>query len=777
MGLPKGYKHKKTFKKRYYKTPYNESLKIKDSFSIPETQEFINNLYKDCDEYVLTHSNSLNTNYKRGLGLYILSLSNNFDIKTINKNYLLDVYNYLKSFKTVNFYYNPVIKSIFKNIFYHKSIKNEDIINLKNIVSDYLDEIQNTDKLIIPIIDSKKSINHFKIIRFLTSNNKEYPTLIEFDTDNYFIQNLLLEFMEFQFKVFPRCNQIPFFRRFSESLDYHLPSHIYEFNTETLLKQEYFFNSISKDLELIVRYFYKFILLIKQDNNKSISIKDGININYLMSENFYKNFVNGFRYIPFNPNEDVPKYDKWVISPNGLESKTSFDKAEHLKIIDFTRIKHIKIRDAAKSWFWKESISGFGNRHRNILSIIEFFEYRDNLRKMHFDKFIQVRSFNNVDVKNTILSEEIISYTNNWTTQLTKESYRSRMSPLNRFLHYMNEKNIYKTEFAAFEYLIPSNGGTKDKKEILPVPKNDLKKLISVLETKAKSNNLHMLYYIVFCLNILTPLRISTILDLKYNCIIEKSKGIYAINTKVKNSYGDEKDIQIPKEIKRLIEIAISLTSELRLSAPDTAKHYLFLVNNTKNNYRSIPHRSYNYHLQNCCEQINIPIYSAQNLRKTYYTNLIENAIKNNISLLNLKSLTDHSSIDVTENHYVKENISNYLELTAEVEIGNIKIQGSILKEYPDAKEEDLSDEGLGYCRNPECNIIGTANCLMCKGFITTPEYIEQFEESISIINSQILNNDNEHDKEHLYTLKRLYCSYLKELYFLKEINDNEKYK
>ena len=282
-----------------------------------------------------------------------------------------------------------------------------------------------------------------------------------------------------------------------------------------------------------------------------------------------------------------------------------------------------------------------------------------------------------------------------------------------------------------------------------------------------------MLYYIVFCLNTLTPLRISSILDLDYDCVIEKSKGIYAVNVKVKTSDGDEKNIQISKEVKRLIEVAVSLTAETRMKAPDNLKHYLFLVNNQKDFYRSIPHKSYSKHIQNCCVTAGIELISPQNLRKTYYTNLVENAIKNNVSLFSLKELTGHANVDTTENYYVKENIRNYLEATFGVEIGNMPVVGEVVTEYPEAKHEDLVNNECGYCRNPECNVLGTANCLMCKGFVTTPEHIAQFEEAINVLSQQIVTNENPHDKEHLYAVKRLWAAYLEQLYIRKEELEN----
>ncbi len=147
-----------------------------------------------------------------------------------------------------------------------------------------------------------------------------------------------------------------------------------------------------------------------------------------------------------------------------------------------------------------------------------------------------------------------------------------------------------------------------------------------------------MLYYIVFCLNTLTPLRISSILDLDDNCLVEKSKGIYALEVKVKTSDGDEKDIQISKEVKRLVEVALSQTKETRNNVLAEQKHYLFLMNNHKDFYRSIPSKSYAKYLHDCCNEAGITKYFAQNLRKTYYTNIVENAIKNNVSLMSFKN-------------------------------------------------------------------------------------------------------------------------------------------
>ncbi|MDD6589032.1 MAG: site-specific integrase [Anaerobutyricum hallii] len=772
MDLKKGEKvsnYPKKRKSRYYVSPYNESLKTKNDFSVPETQELVDAMYNACNSYCSTRQLSQINGYKHVLGLFVLGLNKDFNIKDINGKYLANFYRTAPGRPE---YVSPVSKDlIYHYLVLNKKYKWHPELNIvTEITFPFWNDIQNIQHLVIPFLDGSKNPYKCRLLKAHTieSSGNLVLKLLEFDTANRFIQDLLLEFYYSQHNFIPRIYQSIFFNRFAESLDYHLPTDIYGFNAETLLKQEKFYISIRREPELENRFFYRFILN-KQGDKKTISIADGLTLGYIMSEGLAKYYIKGYKYVPLNPNEPVPSIDLWAISPNGLEQKTAMDKPEHLRYLDFTRISNLMIRQAAKQWFWSEAKAGFDNRYRNICYIMEFFEYRDSLRSLYLDKFIQARAETNLDIANTVLAEEVIMYTNKWNEKLTARSYSARVVPLKLFLQFMNDNSIYKTEIAAFEYLNTSGKGTKPQQEIMPVPKNDFAKLIEILEKKAQDNTLHMLYYIIFCLNTLTPLRITSILDLSDNCLVEKRRGIYALEVKVKTSDGDEKDIQISREVKRLVEVALSLTAETRQKAPAEQKHYLFLVNNQKDFYRSIPSASYRKYLHECCVGVGIPSYSAQNLRKTYYTNLIENAIKKNVSLMSLKELTGHANIDTTENYYVKENIRNYLEATYGVEIGNMPVIGTVVQDYPEAKNEDIVNDGCGYCRNPECNVLGTANCLMCKGFITTPKHIAQFQEAINVLNKQIIDNDNPHDKEHLYAVKRLYAAYLEQLYIRKE--------
>ena len=72
MGVKKGEKnpnYPQKRKSRYYASPYNESLKVKDNFTVPETQEYINAMYKACDAYCPTREDSQVNGYRRILGI------------------------------------------------------------------------------------------------------------------------------------------------------------------------------------------------------------------------------------------------------------------------------------------------------------------------------------------------------------------------------------------------------------------------------------------------------------------------------------------------------------------------------------------------------------------------------------------------------------------------------------------------------------------------------------------------------------------------------------
>ena len=95
MGVKKGEKnpnYPKNKKSRYYASDYNESLKVKNKFSVPETQEFIDLMYQSCEAYGDARFQSQRDGYKRTLGQFVLRLDSGFDISPIGGSYRVDFY-------------------------------------------------------------------------------------------------------------------------------------------------------------------------------------------------------------------------------------------------------------------------------------------------------------------------------------------------------------------------------------------------------------------------------------------------------------------------------------------------------------------------------------------------------------------------------------------------------------------------------------------------------------------------------------------------------------
>ena len=88
------------------------------------------------------------------------------------------------------------------------------------IVFPYWDDIQNVRHLIIPFLDGSRDAAKCRLYRAKSFNNgNPTVTLFDFDTDNGFIQDLLMEYQETRRGVQPGVYQLDFFRNFSQSLD------------------------------------------------------------------------------------------------------------------------------------------------------------------------------------------------------------------------------------------------------------------------------------------------------------------------------------------------------------------------------------------------------------------------------------------------------------------------------------------------------------------------------------------------------------------------------
>lgn len=577
------------------------------------------------------------------------------------------------------------------------------------------------------------------------------------DSCNLYLSELLKDFAFRNVSGSLRKHQ--FYSTFQTSLEDKAITKMTDFNAETFKKQYHFYKDkehSSHSLTLLKKFYLK--LLNHPEGKHIFHWKDGIDKNMLQAISFNRNYEEGFIPIPLNSFDSIPQPDKWLIIPNGAETYTTKINSFSYKPIDFSIIEGGKLKYCLKHWFWHSNVSLSARIDYANISI-KFINFIFHLR----NKF----SINKITLSNDdcVSVEEIFSY-----MQFIKENKKNvqYVSVVRNFLSYLQENNLYHIEPSVFRYLV-----TKTK-EIKQSPKDisdeNLIKLEAKFKENAQNHYLNTLYYIIFHIAIATEFRIAQIINLKINCLEKGVKKDYYLVSNTKVSKGKKVKVPITPYTRRYIETAIKFTQAVRDEChDDDIKEHIFIHNFSTFNYKVVTVRSFSDYLKRICLELEIESFTAQNLRDTFMTKSIEYAIKNNLSDLEIRALTNHKQISTTTNHYVAEKIKDYLEATHMVVIGNPTIKGKIVVET-NHKKEDLVNDQCGYCPYNSCiKQDNNLDCLMCSGFIATIDRIPFYEEKIKSIDIQIKSTNLSSEKERLVTIKRLYLAYLGKLLELKE--------
>ncbi|MCM3359530.1 site-specific integrase [Psychrobacillus sp. MER TA 171] len=579
------------------------------------------------------------------------------------------------------------------------------------------------------------------------------------DSSNLYLTNLLKDFA-IQNITGSRL-KYQFYGKFQTSLNGKLITKITDFNSETFKQQYYFYKeneNSTHSLTLLKKFYLK--QLNHPDGKNILHWREGIDGNMLRAVSFNKNYEMGFIPIPLNPFDPIPKFDKWLVMPNGAEKKTTKINSFSYKPIDFSLIEIEDLKNGLKDWFWNSNVV-ITARIDYAHICIRFINFIFNLR----NELSIRRMTSTTNVIDNITVEEAFSY-----VQFIKTNNKSplHISAVRYFLAYLQENNLYKVEPTVFKYfVIKSKEVTSSTKDISD---ENLIKIEAKFKENAHDNYLNTLYYIIFHIAIATEFRISHIINLKVNCLKKGVKKDYYLESNTKVSKGKEVKVPITPYTRRYIETAIKFTQDVRDECKDNAiKEHIFIHNTSSFNFKVVTIRSFSDYLKRICLELGIEGYTAENLRDTYMTKAIEHAIKNNMSDMEIRALTIHKQISTTTNHYVSIKIKDYLEATHMVVIGNPTIKGNIIGET-NHKNEDLVNDQCGYCPYESCiKKNDNLDCLMCSGFIATIDRIPFYEEKIQSIENEIKSTKLPSEKDRLVTIKRLYLAYLGKLLELKE--------
>lgn len=336
------------------------------------------------------------------------------------------------------------------------------------------------------------------------------------------------------------------------------------------------------------------------------------------------------------------------------------------------------------------------------------------------------------------------------------------------FLEWAEDNEEFKIEAIAWSFF-RSPQKFLNSTDIKSVPKEDVEKIAEYLVEEGQRKPVYELSFAILNILLQTPFRMSEIVRLERDCLIDTGKqGVYVLRHKAKTSGGDYEDRTIPHSTYALIKHIVSRTEEyVDRCSNEGLSRCLFLYPNCKTRgVKVMDKHSFNKCIGMACTKLQLPKYSYSNFRKSYMTFTYLESTKRNDGEYFLKTNTYHKSKRITLAHYVDKSAvlmnSNFgYSLGSEEEL--LEYENSVR----DSKEGCIDErrkvlDGAGYCDSKEC--IGMITCLGCKHLILTESSIPAIRRVLSEMEDRILKCEIPHEREGLIDIRAAYARCLDQI-------------
>lgn len=596
--------------------------------------------------------------------------------------------------------------------------------------------------------------------------SEKFPTqrLFFIKIDNDFLRNLLWEFC--QKDKGDKVSKRGFYNQVSLSRDWFWENLNKLFGSYTIkIKSLSDFNySVFKYVEncainapcpkvYLLRKVYRFfVFLIEYKNCTNIfSEHDPIDYHILKRDDFAKRTLEGFEHIYFNKNANVPESDMWILSINGYDRGSTKLKATTSKVFDFSRIKSSYYRGLCKYFIWHENHWNFNTKYEHFLILI------DSLNKLSAIKSKTEDKESQISIDDTV-------FIRNWLNTLPSSSSSKiqRIITLKVFLQDLQKEKKIEVEDFALDYLKQFR---EDKnKNAHAIPEQDLEALNAVMMKKAGESLENSYCYTILHILIQTEFRLSQVCHLTTGCIQPTVNKNQFIITRSKTSHGQTYEAVVTDFTKLLIDDAEKLSLKIRNKCPfKENKKYLFLYKTKENQFQPICGEHFRDYMAKCCREAGIQIYTPSNIRDFHMTKAEEENLRKGCSNMRLMTLSGHSHVDVTRNHYIEDKLTQILESMYGITIGDVDIKGKILERIPEEfnNKKHIVENGCGNCSLNSCIDNSMISCLLCKDFCTTLDNLKDFKNMMTYIDRNIKDKKFIHDKEDLVNKKRLVAAYI----------------
>lgn len=621
---------------------------------------------------------------------------------------------------------------------------------LGNIISGYSSSyISKKEFKDICTVNSKSDIYQYFVIE---NRGLKYP----YKTDIPYGSELYNEIINFVVdSTYEESSFRYFIEHFKEASNLTSTFCIHDLTYQSFVSaMSYYGNSKKYNQYLISFYnylYYKYDYDFFKKSNISITVLNRLGVLNELS--------NGYNIINYNPHDMIPRTDKWLLCYNPSFESNTINATSKTIAIDFTIIHDLTFRYWVKYYVWNYDKS-LKIKATKVPILAKSLNYIDDIRT---GKAISLYCRKTDNAQDSITVPEALAvrmyWRNAYNDSVTGIGYISDFQILLRFI---GDEKVATIPLGATS---PVFTAVKKESNAKCISDNELAVLTKKLIQEAVSSLSNYLYAIIYLIAIDTELRISEIVELDYNCVMETvKKNEYIIKTRRKDKSTNVVEIPITLETKRAIDEVIKETSSVRKNAPSTLKNKLFITSsNGSSSVRKITTENFRKYLIKCCEEVNLPRYTAENLRDTHMTKARLYKIQKQLSDAEIGILTGHKTKDIDMEHYVDISIETMLEAVHGVVIGNIDLQGKIVTSAP-ISIANIANEvsnGCGYCSSNECQNYSYVDCLLCKNFVTMPSRIPFFEEQLKQLDCKIKCVKTPHDKEDVISIKKLLLGYI----------------
>lgn len=586
--------------------------------------------------------------------------------------------------------------------------------------------------------------------------------------------DLIMQYVQFDKSI---CNErskrekdVSLFRCFYKSLEnkYEI-NYITDFNDATFEQQAKFFishpeygiNDVSGCsilCALMSLYIYVERILMPEQLKKQFKVYDITTLKYNKIEDRLKN---GYQILNYNIYDEPPFILKMLLKENNMDRNSTLAK-DMLTTLELDFINNKVLQLWYLRFFWKNTSITFLYR-KKALSLLRMFLIRIDKKYQANDKIIEIKA------------DDVIAFKRDLLTKYNRDSTVARgLSHVKQFLYFLGRENYLEIDAIVYRILVHKDSNSEAYKDAYT--KHEVHELLNSFRNYSEKeddyyskccNQLYHLYYCALAMMTISEMRISFIFALTTNSLqttLTKAGGNeYKLVVRSKSVNDECDEYNITKFIKELFDEVLEVTKETREYASNAEKNMLFIYK--RRNQDTIAQcRTYGFerHMKKICKLYGIRWLRPAGIRNYYQQSISDYISDNGYDPMLIEKLGKHTLSTHIKN-YDQIDIREFCQRYYQVEIGTIYLKGTVTEQNLLPETQTVAN-GCGHCSLEKCGLMGKLDCFVCEHFVATLDCIPSFEKTIENINTAMVKQCIPHEKEFLFTKKRLLVAYLTKL-------------